>query len=154
MELGATLCTHQPTTHRRRLVGLAASVAFGLTACGASAGTTSASPAAVDPTSMVDMPTAATGSAPAAGPAVTTDKVTINNFAFMPAAVTVKTGTTVTWTNMDEEPHTVVDGAHGVKSPVMGNQGATFTYTFTTPGTYTYNCSIHPFMSGTVEVTA
>jgi hypothetical protein len=65
-----------------------------------------------------------------------------------------KAGTAVTWTNMDEEPHTVVDGAQGIRSPVMGNQGSTYTHVFTTPGTYNYNCSIHPFMHGMVVVTA
>jgi plastocyanin len=101
--------------------------------------------------SGMDMP--ATG-APLRGPAVATDKVTINNFAFMPQIVTVPAGTAVTWTNMDEEPHTVVDGAQGIESPVMGNQGSTYTHVFTTPGTYDYNCSIHPFMHGVVVVTA
>jgi plastocyanin len=144
--------THSPA-RARRLVGLAAVAAVGLSACGASASTAAAPPAATgDPTTMAGMP--ATSAAAPAGPAVATDKVTINNFAFMPASISVKTGSTVTWTNMDEEPHTVVDGAHGIKSPVMGNQGATFSYTFSAPGTYSYNCSIHPFMSGTVEVTA
>jgi plastocyanin len=72
----------------------------------------------------------------------------------MPAIITVKVGTAVTWTNMDEEPHTVVDGAQGIKSPVMGNQGSTYTHVFTAAGTYSYNCSIHPFMHGMVVVTA
>jgi plastocyanin len=143
-------------THPRplQLAGAVACIALGLSACGASASTAAAPTSVADPTSMAGMPTGPTGSAPAPGPAVATDTVTINNFAFMPASITVKVGTAVTWTNMDEEPHTVVDGNHGIKSPVMGNQGATFTYTFSSPGTYQYNCSIHPFMSGTVEVTA
>jgi plastocyanin len=153
MDLGASLRT-PPPTRARRIVSLAASLAVGLTACGASASTTATPPAAADPNTMAGMAAGSTGSSAAPGPAVATDTVTINNFAFMPAAITVKAGATVTWTNMDEEPHTVVDGAHGIKSPVMGNQGASFTYTFATPGTYSYNCSIHPFMSGTVEVTA
>jgi plastocyanin len=103
---------------------------------------------------MSGMPGRSGRAAVRAGPAVAATAVSIDNFAFKPAAITVKAGTAVTWTNNDEEPHTVVDGAHDLKSPVMGNQGATFTFTFTTPGTYSYNCSIHPFMHGTVEVTA
>jgi plastocyanin len=88
------------------------------------------------------------------GPAVATNRVTITNFSFSPAMITVSAGTTVTWTNQDEEPHTVVDGADHIKSPVMGNQGSTYSHTFTTAGTFSYNCSIHPFMHGVVVVTA
>jgi len=71
---------------------------------------------------------------------------------FGPAALTVKAGSAVTWTNQDEEPHTVVGAA--LKSPVLGNAGSTYAYTFTTAGTYNYNCSIHPYMHGTVTVTS
>jgi plastocyanin len=77
--------------------------------------------------------------------------VMINGFVFGPTALTVKAGATVTWTNQDEEPHTVV--GPDLKSPVLGNPGSTFSHTFTTAGTYSYNCSIHPYMHGTVTVT-
>jgi plastocyanin len=132
-----------------RFVIAAVVTGFGLAACGT--GTTHHTAAATAASTMPDMPMAA---APLTGQAVATSKVTINNFAFMPAIITVKAGTTVTWTNMDEEPHTVTDGADGIKSQVLGNQGSTFSYTFTKTGTFSYNCSIHPFMHGMVEVTA
>ncbi|HEX3540233.1 MAG TPA: plastocyanin/azurin family copper-binding protein [Acidimicrobiales bacterium] len=76
----------------------------------------------------------------------------MTNFAFDPAALTVKAGTKVTWTNNDIVAHTVTftDVAN---SPVL-NRGDTFSRTFTSPGTYSYICSIHPFMHGTVVVTA
>ena len=61
-------------------------------------------------------------------------------------------GSTVTWTNRDEEPHTVVANDGSFHSPGMGSQ-ATFSYTFAKAGTFDYVCSIHPFMHATVVVT-
>lgn len=85
-------------------------------------------------------------------PPVSGDKVAIDDFAFVPATVTVRVGTTVTWTNRDEEPHTVAAGDGTFHSPGMGT-GATFSHTFTTAGTFDYVCSIHPMMHGSVVVT-
>jgi len=93
-------------------------------------------------------PPSATGSpAAAAG-----DQVTIDNFAFAPATLTVKAGATVTWTNRDEEPHTVAASDGSFHSPGMGT-GATYSHTFPTAGKFDYVCSIHPMMHGTVVVT-
>jgi plastocyanin len=85
--------------------------------------------------------------------------VAIKDFAFSPAALTVPAGTTVTWTNQDTLPHTVVSDATTLfqvgaifTSPSL-SQGQKFSYTFSTPGTVTYHCSVHPFMGGTVTVT-
>ena len=78
--------------------------------------------------------------------------VSISNFAFAPATLTVPVGTTVTWINHDEEPHTVVAGDGSFHSPGLGTD-ATFSNTFATAGTFDYVCSIHPFMHGTVVVT-
>src|SRR4051794_35966312 len=69
-----------------------------------------------------------TQSAPVAG-----DQVSIDNFAFAPATLTVRMGGTVTWTNRDEEPHTVAANDGSFHSPGMGT-GATFSHTFATPG--------------------
>lgn len=80
------------------------------------------------------------------------DQITIDGFAFAPATLTVPPGTTVTWTNRDEEPHTVAAGDGSFHSPGMGT-GAIFTHTFSTAGTFDYVCSIHPMMRGTVVVT-
>ena len=84
-------------------------------------------------------------------PSAVEAKVSISNFAFDPAALTIKVGTTVTWTNNDVVAHTVTftDVAN---SPVL-NRGDQFSRTFTKPGTYSYICSIHPFMHGMVVVT-
>jgi plastocyanin len=90
----------------------------------------------------------ATGSpAPVAG-----DAVSIDNFAFVPATLTVRAGSTVTWTNHDEEPHTVAASDGSFHSPGMGSQG-TYSHTFPTAGKFDYVCSIHPFMHATVVVT-
>ncbi len=98
------------------------------------------------------MPGGATGAAsPPTAPAAT-GHVSIKNFAFSPATVTVPAGTTVIWTNEDSDAHTVTDKGGMLHSPTL-DTGATYQYTFTTPGQYSYLCSIHPFMLGTVVVT-
>jgi amicyanin len=79
--------------------------------------------------------------------------VNIDGFAFTPATLTVKAGTTVTWTNKDEDPHTVVAGDGAFRSQVLAD-GGTYSFTFPAAGTFDYVCSIHPFMRGTVVVTA
>lgn len=86
------------------------------------------------------------------GPAATSE-VKIDNFSFGPATLTVPVGTTVTWTNRDDIPHTVVssDDAKTFKSKVLDTDEK-FSFTFTKPGTYPYFCSIHPKMTGKVIV--
>ena len=82
-----------------------------------------------------------------------TTEVKIDNFSFGPATLTVAAGTTVTWTNRDDIPHTVVSTADpkAFKSKVMDTDEK-FSYTFAKPGTYPYFCSVHPKMTGTVVV--
>ena len=101
----------------------------------------------------------ATPAAPTTGLSITApaapvrgNQVTIDGFAFEPASLTVTAGTTVTWTNRDEEPHTVAASDGSFHSPGMGT-GGTFTHTFSAAGTFDYVCSIHPMMHGTVVVT-
>ena len=79
--------------------------------------------------------------------------VTIANFAFAPTPLTVAAGTKVTWTNTDDEPHTVMsaDGGATFKSPALDTDDK-FSFTFDKPGTYKYFCSIHPHMVGTIVV--
>jgi amicyanin len=80
--------------------------------------------------------------------------VEIHNFAYKPAEVTVKVGTTVRWTNLDLDYHTVSsppeDGGP-LESPVI-QQDETWAYTFNTPGEYRYYCVPHPYMQGKVVV--
>ena len=80
-------------------------------------------------------------------------EVKIDNFTFNPAMITVKTGTTVTWTNGDDIPHTVVATAKAFKSKVL-DTGDKFSFTFTTPGSYEYFCSLHPHMKASIVVEA
>ncbi len=76
----------------------------------------------------------------------------ISNFAFAPATLTVPVGTQLTWTNKDEERHTVAAGDGSFHSPGLGTN-ATYSYSFSKAGTHDYICSIHPFMHGAVVVT-
>jgi plastocyanin len=78
-------------------------------------------------------------------------EVKIDNFVFGPAAITVGVGTTVTWINRDDIPHTVVSTDKVFKSKVLDTDEK-FSYTFTKPGEYPYFCSIHPKMTGKVVV--
>ncbi len=78
-------------------------------------------------------------------------EVKIDNFSFGPATLTVAAGTTVTWTNRDDIPHTVVSDDKVFKSKVLDTDEK-FSYTFTKQGTYPYFCSIHPKMTGKVVV--
>jgi amicyanin len=79
--------------------------------------------------------------------------VTIDNFVFEPAKLTVKAGTTVTWTNHDDIPHTVAAKDRSFKSKAMDSDES-YSFTFTTPGEYDYFCSLHPHMTGTIVVEA
>jgi len=85
-------------------------------------------------------------------PAARQVSATIQNVAFSPSPITVARGTSVTWTNLDGVAHTVTadDGSWG--SSTLG-QGATYSHVFTSSGSYTYHCAIHPFMKSTVVVT-
>ena len=80
-----------------------------------------------------------------------TAEVKIDNFSFGPAAITVPVGTSVTWVNRDDIPHTVVSTEKVFKSKVLDTDEK-FSYTFTKPGEYPYFCSIHPKMTGKVVV--
>ena len=80
-----------------------------------------------------------------------TAEVKIDNFSFGPGTLTVPVGTTVTWTNRDDIPHTVVSTEGSFKSKVLDTDEK-FSFTFTKSGTYPYFCSIHPKMTGKVVV--
>jgi amicyanin len=79
-------------------------------------------------------------------------EVQIDNFSFSPKIITVPAGTTVVWTNHDDVPHVVASGDDKfAKSPVIDTD-QTFSHTFTSAGSYTYFCTIHPHMTGKVIV--
>ncbi|KRQ06150.1 cupredoxin domain-containing protein [Bradyrhizobium sp. DASA03076] len=77
-------------------------------------------------------------------------EVHIDNFVFQPAELKIKLGTTVTWTNRDDIPHTVVS-AGKFRSKTLDTDDK-FTFTFTDAGDYKYFCSLHPHMTGMIKV--
>jgi len=79
--------------------------------------------------------------------------IAIDNFTFNPQKLTVKAGTTVTWTNKDDIPHAIATASKQSKSKTLDTDDA-YSFTFTTPGSYDYFCSLHPHMTGTVVVEA
>jgi plastocyanin len=88
-----------------------------------------------------------------AAPMPAAASVQIANFTFKAQVVTVKPGTTVTWTNADDIPHTVTSNNGLFKSKVL-DSGDHFSFTFAKPGQFGYFCSLHPHMTGTIVVKA
>jgi plastocyanin len=80
------------------------------------------------------------------------NRIEIKDFAFNPQIITVKSGEKVTWINRDEEPHTVVSVEKQFKKSTALDTDQEFTITAGAPGTYTYFCSVHPKMTGTIVV--
>lgn len=125
---------------RSALLSLGLFAAIAIAACGTT--TASSAPAASNPASQ-----------PAAsGPAAGGTAVDIADFAFNPQSITVSAGDTVTWTNSDTAPHSVVFDDSSITSSENLNQGDTFEADFATAGTFAYICGIHSNMTGTVVV--
>jgi plastocyanin len=78
-------------------------------------------------------------------------KIVVKDFTFSPTPLTIKAGATVTWTNLDDEPHSVVSDTGLFKSGGM-DTNESFSFRFDKPGTYHFTCSIHPRMVGTIVV--
>jgi plastocyanin len=134
----------------RRLPAWIGAMALVLAAC--SSATTTPLPTAVSTAGPASgAPASAGASAAAAGAAA--NAVTIKNFAFNAASLSVKVGQTVIWTNADTTPHTVTadDGSFDSGHVAVGS---TFQQTFTKAGTFAYHCNIHPSMKGTITVDA
>lgn len=85
-------------------------------------------------------------------PAHAVVQVSIENFAFSPRTLVIAAGTTVVWTNRDMAPHTVTSDSGAWMSSARLDAGQSFSLTFSNPGTYTYHCAVHPFMTATVIV--
>ena len=88
---------------------------------------------------------------PPAGTKVSPVIVKIDNFSFTPQTLTIHAGTKVTWINKDDVPHTVRSNDKTLKSGVLDTDDQ-FSYTFTTAGTNSYFCSVHPHMTGKIIV--
>jgi amicyanin len=99
--------------------------------------------------------TPATDQPPAANQEASANAIQIDGYTFDPAKLTVKKGTTVTWTNMDSVQHDITPDTptDEFKASEMLKKNETYSVTFNTVGTYTYHCSPHPYMKGTIEVT-
>ena len=101
----------------------------------------------------VVLPGVAQNAAPAA-PAAAAAAVSIDNFTFTPQSLTVKAGTTVTWTNRDDIPHGIAATNNAFARSRAMDTDQSYSFTFTTPGTFQYFCYIHPHMVGTIVVQA
>ena len=80
--------------------------------------------------------------------------ISIDNFTFTPQTVTVKAGTTVSWTNKDDIPHGIAATNNAFTRSKALDTDDSFSFTFTTPGSYQYFCYVHPHMTGTIVVEA
>jgi plastocyanin len=80
------------------------------------------------------------------------ESVTIDNFAFTPASLTINVGTTVVWTNNQNVGHTVTSDTGDELESGLLQQGRSFSHTFNTAGVFPYHCTPHPDMKGTVTV--
>lgn len=130
------------------LIPLAAVVVVMLAACGGTTTTTSSgsTPTAVPATAQ---PTQATAS----GTTAMIKMIEQNNkYMFSPQSITVKVGTKVVWTNSSDAPHTVTSDNNAFTASQTLSEKQMFSQTFTKAGTYTYHCSIHPYMKATVNV--
>lgn len=146
-----------PTLAALGLFALLAS-ALVIAGCGTSTSTAGTSPTATTvptaaPTNTVPAPTNSPSGSQAA--VSITSSGYYGNFAFSPSTMSIKVGTTVTWTNGTSAPHTVTSDSGDPASfnGSLGSNGATFRFTFTTAGIYHYHCSIHPYMKATITVT-
>ena len=86
-----------------------------------------------------------------AAPEADANTIVLKDFHFSPMSLAVSAGTTVTWKNLDGEPHTVVSDLALFRSGGL-DQNDSFTFKFDKPGTYKFLCSIHPNMMGTIVV--
>ena len=135
------------------LVGCGSGAASGGDATTAATQGAGAASTAASGTATTPAPTMAPTTTPTSATAATADTVTVAEFAFSPASVSVKAGTEVTWTNRDEFAHSVLVQGGAIPEARM-DAGASTSITFTAAGTYAYVCGIHNSMTGTVVVTA
>ena len=97
------------------------------------------------------IPDLTTAGAAVVAAAANTGTINIENFKLAPGTLTVPAGTTVIWKNEDDSPHRIGDRTGTIKSAAL-DDGDTFSHTFATPGEYPYNCTLHPYMRGTIVV--
>ena len=86
-------------------------------------------------------------------PRIDSSRIEIKKFAFAPKEITIAAGTTLVWTNHDETPHTIIASDGSFVSKAMDTDDR-YEHTFATAGDYTYFCTLHPYMTGTIHVRA
>lgn len=134
------------------VLGIGGVIAYAAIRSGMDSSNQDKEPATKNNTSQTENST--TDNKPSTDTEKTTD-VMVMDFAYSPASITVKKGTTVTWTNHDDVEHTVTstdDSPVSFDSGLFGKDES-FSFTFNEVGTYTYFCMPHPYMKGTVTVT-
>jgi plastocyanin len=122
-----------------------------LAACGGSTGTSGSTNPTATATTAVSTPTSGNSTPTATTPSGNAPSVSIANFSFSPATLSVSVGTKVTWTNNDSVTHTVTADQGAFDSSHL-SPGSSFSFTFSKAGTYTYHCNIHASMKATVIV--
>ena len=133
-------------TSRLILAVLAVSAALALGACAPSGSATQAAPASAAPGSAAPASAAASTCAEGSGTGTAEE---IKNFTF-PSGISVAAGQAISWTNADSAPHTVTFDDGSCNTQVA--PGATVTVTYSKPGTYKFHCTVHPNMTGSLEV--
>jgi plastocyanin len=136
---------------RLPIAGLAIAALVALAACSSGTSATPNAPASAAAPSTAPSAASAAASAAASGPAAGASAVAIKDFAFNPQTIQAKVGESITWTNQDSTAHTVTLDDKSVDSGNVA-PSATFSHAFTQAGTFTYHCSIHPTMTGTITV--
>ena len=149
-QIATTTVTHPPTTQRATTTVQATTTTGRPTTTTRRTTTTTRRPSTTVPVTNVPVTTTVRPTTTTTKPA-SPEVVTIRGFAFEPASVTIHVGQKVIWKNDDSVEHTVTadNGAFG--SAALA-QGASFSHTFASPGTYTYICGIHPQMQGVIVV--
>jgi plastocyanin len=133
------------------VMGLSAVLSLALAACGSSGSTATPAASAPAASAAASAPAAPAGAACAESTTPGTVKVSIENFAFNPSAITAKVGDTVTFTNGDSAGHTATLDDGSCFTPTIAS-GKSDGLTFTAAGTYPFHCSIHSTMKGTITV--
>jgi plastocyanin len=131
---------NRSSTPRLVLAGVLLAVVAAISACNSSKN--ASQPATTQPASSAQSGTSAAASGTA---------VSVANFSFSPGTLTVPAGSTVTWTFKDSTDHNVTADDKSFASK-NSSSGATYSFRFTKAGTYTYTCTIHPFMKAKVVV--
>ena len=146
------------TRSRLAASGAAALLALALTACGGSSGSSASSGSAAPTTAASSAAASSAAASPSAAGAVCESAsgpgdvaANAKDFKFDPSTINVNAGQSVTWTNGDGAPHSIILDDGACKTDTFAG-GATTTLKFNVAGSYKFHCGVHPSMTGTIEV--